>query len=324
MPGTPLTNIRQIIERSIFHSIRVELVDKGYIPDVLLLITNSITAVITGVGGSFTFGPGDFTINFLVGRTFTVTGSTGNDATYTVASSSFGGGETTVVIIGIESIPDGTVDGVTNMLNYFNDSVGVALFKTALVSIATGPLGYAIEIFGVGSPTSRQLKKIPRIVIMANRTLPGALGGNPDRFYDGIGPDPLKPDTFDAKILPPQTVDFQYDIHIISKEARQSRVMHELVALGMPKRGYINTFLNPDQKLFVNQYSYRDIPNSTKGIDEQIYLYEVMDIFETKDKTVQTGIKPLLEIKVEPHVGDAVPPGQTPTDTDQVDDFIIN
>lgn len=321
MPGTPLSGIREVVERSIFHSIRIEIADKGYIPDVLELITNPITALGTGLGGNFRFA-GNFTGNFLAGRTFTVTGSTGNDGTYTILSSIFGLGETIVVVIATDNIPDATVDGDINVLRYYNDATGVALYETDLATIRT-TLGYAVEIFGVGSSAARHLKQVPRIVVVANRTLPGTLGGNPDRYYQGIGPDPLNPTSYTASIRPPQTVNFQYDIHIISKQARQSRVMHELVALGLPKRGYLDTFGNPDQKLFSLCYSYRDIPNPNKGLDEQIYLYEIQDIFETLDTTVQTLIAPLSQITIQPWLGDSVPPGNSPTNATPVDDFIV-
>ena len=46
---------------------------------------------------------------FLVGDSIEVTGSTGNDGTYTVVSSSFGAGKTSVIVQ--ETIPDATADG---------------------------------------------------------------------------------------------------------------------------------------------------------------------------------------------------------------------
>lgn len=322
MPGTPLTNIKQIVERSLFHAIREEVVDKEYVPDVLETIDNAITGVDQGLQQFVVLG--DITATHFAPRTFEITGDTNNpsnNGVYTISASSFAGGDTTITVV--EAIPSATVAGQIELRVYFNDALGIALFKTDLSAIKATK-GFAIEIFGVSAPHSKHLKKIPRIVILANRTLPGALGGAPDRFYGNLGDDPFFPNSYVAKILPPQTVDFQYDIHIISNEARQSRVMHELVALALPKRGYINTFLNPTQKIFVRQYSYRDIPNTSKGIDEQVYLYEVKDIFETDDKVVQQDIKPLVEIKIIPHLGDSVPPSQTPTNTQQVDDIIIN
>ena len=77
--------------------------------DAALLGSFAITgSVTTGAGGSFQIG-GDFTADFVAGLAFTVSGSTGNDGSYTVASSSFSGGLTTIVVN--ETISDGTADG---------------------------------------------------------------------------------------------------------------------------------------------------------------------------------------------------------------------
>lgn len=74
-------------------------------------ITNyTITDVFSGSGGSFSIS-GDHTTEFANGASFFVTGSTGNDKTYSVYSSSYssGTGKTTIVVTG--SIPSATVDG---------------------------------------------------------------------------------------------------------------------------------------------------------------------------------------------------------------------
>ncbi len=52
---------------------------------------------------------GDATAYFLAGDSIEVTGSTGNDGTYTVASSLFSTGKTSVIVE--EAIPDSTADG---------------------------------------------------------------------------------------------------------------------------------------------------------------------------------------------------------------------
>ena len=91
MSLTPLTEIIKLVDRSVFHSIRQEIVDKGFIPDILETVDVPVVSVITGIGGTFEIGPGDFTTEYAALRTFDMTNSTGNDGTYTVASVSFGG-----------------------------------------------------------------------------------------------------------------------------------------------------------------------------------------------------------------------------------------
>ena len=74
------------------------------------ITTHSITGVVSGAGGSFSVS-GDQTATITTGTSFFVTGSTGNDKTYSAASSSYDGGtgKTTIVVSG--SIASGTADG---------------------------------------------------------------------------------------------------------------------------------------------------------------------------------------------------------------------
>ena len=72
--------------------------------------TNFATLPITGVNqGTKTFTvAGNATSNFPVTSHFTVSGSTGNDGTYTVVSATF---TSSTAIVVVESIPNATVDG---------------------------------------------------------------------------------------------------------------------------------------------------------------------------------------------------------------------
>lgn len=75
-----------------------------------------ISTVTTGKGGTFSFSNkrvGDVTDQFPTAATFTVEDSTGNDGTYTVASSSFNSNTniTTVTVASSETISDNTADG---------------------------------------------------------------------------------------------------------------------------------------------------------------------------------------------------------------------
>ena len=70
----------------------------------------AINAVVIGASGSFRIAT-DQRHNFHPGFKFKVTGSTGNDGTWTVKSTgpTFGGGNTTIPVV--ESVPNATVDG---------------------------------------------------------------------------------------------------------------------------------------------------------------------------------------------------------------------
>lgn len=70
--------------------------------------TYAITAVVVGPPSTLTIA-GNFILNFQPGYKFTISGSTGNDDVWTVASSVFGAN---TVITLEETLPDGTVDGI--------------------------------------------------------------------------------------------------------------------------------------------------------------------------------------------------------------------
>lgn len=75
--------------------------------DTVTPYSGSITAVST-VAKRFTVA-GDHTANLPVGGSITITGSTGNDGTYTIVSAAFSSGSTNIVVSQV--IPDPTADG---------------------------------------------------------------------------------------------------------------------------------------------------------------------------------------------------------------------
>lgn len=87
----------------------------------------SVAGVTTGAGGSFdlsTSSVGDVTDQFPAGATFTVSDSTGNDGQYTVASSAYAGGQTTITVESTETVVSSTVDGTITTDDYVDASRG--------------------------------------------------------------------------------------------------------------------------------------------------------------------------------------------------------
>lgn len=214
MSFTPLSNIQEIIDRSIFQAIKQEVVDKGYCPD-------------------------------------------------------------------IASYPD--------------TDIGVTQYNADLTAISNGPLKFAIEVFGASSTEAKKYKRIPRIVIIPLQNLPGALGGSNDKIYVKEG------NKLRAEYLPPQTTDLTYDIHLVSKNAQQSRILSQLLGIALPKRGYIKVKDTENcDRIFVHNYTFRKFENTELGIIENIYSYRVPDIFEIANAQ-DTGrlISKITEITVE-------------------------
>lgn len=311
MSNIPLSNSREVVERSIFHSIRKELIDKGYLSDMDALIEGNITAI-DQTNKVFTIA-GDKTYYFILNRNFNILNDpTGNNGVYTIASSSYIGGNTEITVN--ESIPSSIIAGKVSIYQYYDDTQGIADYQATIPAIITAK-GFVIEIFGVGAQRAKYQKKIPRIVIIANQTLPGGLGGSPDKIFSPNNGDPLNPDAFTAEVMPPQTVDMTYDIHLVSSTSEQARIMHGIIGLGMPKRGYIKQYDNPTGiPIFVNQYSYRNVPDPSDNIMEDIYMFQANDIFETSNETVGTNIAPITEITLETNEG--TPDNNTPFNTE--------
>lgn len=312
MSTTPLSDSREIVERSLFHSIRKEVVDKGYLPDVNQEFSGAIVAINQGAK-TFSIS-GNLTTNYINGRKLVIKNSTANNGEYNILSSTLSGGNTIISVLQV--IPDNTLDGSANIYRFYDDPSGVALFQNSLMTIANN-LGFAIEVFGSSNSQAKYIKKIPRIVILTNQSLPGTLGGAPDRFYLPNNGDILNPNFFSAQVQPPQTVDITFDIHLVSNSSKQSRILHGILALSVPKRGYVPFYNDETKRIFVNQYSYRNINNTVEGIMEDIYMYKANDIFETNDVIVGTNIKPITEIKVDMDGGE--PGNNKPLDSFTVD-----
>jgi hypothetical protein len=211
MSATALTNIQEIIERSIFEVIRLELVDKGYLPDI------------------------------------------SDTGTY----------------------PD------TNP--------GHAQWETDINAIVVAK-GFAIELFGAGNNQAKGTKKVPRIVIESGNFLPGALGGDPRRYFSDQGAD------YQALVTPPQTVDFYLNFCLVSGTAAQNRVLNALMALTIKRRGYIPWYSDGTKTFFARYLNYYDRNEEDKGIIEHVYAYEIPDAWDHEDIEVYDSIAKLNEL----------------------------
>lgn len=223
MSTTPLTTVQELIERSLFERLRLECVDKGYLPDI---------------------------------TTFPET------------------------------------------------SLGNTNYISAIKAIANSSKGFAVEPFQNSSSQAKGMKRVPRIVINPQPFMEGALGGDSSRFYQ------LNGDTYDAKVLPPQTSEYYFNVHLVSSSAAEMRVLNAIMSLSIPVRGYIPFYNNSNFNFFVRKLSGYNAPQTDEGIQETVYRFQVPDIFEVEDKIVATGIAKINEItvdnKVEDHDGNII------------------
>lgn len=156
---------------------------------------------------------------------------------------------------------------------------------------------WVIEIFGTSSANSKSLKKAPRIVIVPKRIMPGDIGMGPGFSYLQLG----TTDQFSKTPFPDESADMQFDIHLITCSQEQSRFCNALLAVVFGQKRYQQFFDNPNERFFMHHYNYYDVSDTNDGIEENVYSYEIKDLFlfDTSSITV-TAIK---EIKTELIIG---------------------
>jgi len=219
MSATPLSNIQEIIERSLFEVIRQEIVDKGYLPDV------------------------------------------------------------------------------SDTVTYTDDQAGWDKWKADINTIVSSK-DFAIELFSTGSNEAKGVKKVPRIVLEAGNFLPGALGGDPRRYFVDGGPN------WNAKITPPQTTDFYINFCIVGNTTAQARILNSILALSVPRRGYIPWYNDATKSFFARFLNYYDRTNEDEGIIEHVYAYEIPDAWDQdeRDDPLYPTIAKISEITLNTNV----------------------
>jgi len=162
--------------------------------------------------------------------------------------------------------------------------------------------GFAIEIYNEGSNMAKEVKKAPRIVINTGNFLPGALGGDPQREFIDLGLE------YRAQVTPPQTVDFYINIHLISANVQQERILNSLLALAIPRRGYIPHYNDPKETIFCRYLNFYNLDDPDMGLLEKVYAYEIPDCYDSEPIVFQAPgynngiIAKITEISVHPNV----------------------
>lgn len=231
MSAIPLTDIQEILERSLFERLRLECVDKGYTPDI---------------------------------TTFT------------------------------------------------EDAAGQLAYDAAVTAIAAGVNEFAVEVYQNSSAHAKGMKRVPRIVIVPQPFMEGALGGDSKRVYEYIS----QSNDYNASILPPMTTEYYFNVHLISESAKQMRILNAIMSLSIPVRGYIPFYNDTSNNFFVRKLSGYHEPQTDEGIQEAVYRFQVPDIFEVANNIVATGIAPINQITVDTKITSA--DGNSTTDTDDL------
>lgn len=181
---------------------------------------------------------------------------------------------------------------------YSNDQVGNDLFlaakKAIVTTIAPGKTNVAdaIDIFGSGSELSKGIEACPRIVCVTRRIMPGDIGKDIQGEYDV---NPSDPDKVNRRISSYQSCNIHIDIEIVSKTARQDRIIHAILAEAIGgTMGFIKLYdTTINEKFFIRQFNFYDLPDTENGIIKKVYSYEIPDMY-LSDGMIQTNY-PLIE-----------------------------
>lgn len=181
-----------------------------------------------------------------------------------------------------------------DITQFTDDDAGVLAWNTAIQTVIANK-GFCIELFGSSSSQKKYEKKIPRMVILPKRFIPGDLGSGPEALYE-----PTLDNKFTKLRQADRTSEYQYEIALISNSAKQDRIMHSVLKVAIPSRGYVNFYKPYDpQEFFVEQYSYRESPDTTSGINEKFYMYRAPDIFERGEQSTGEIITPINTINID-------------------------
>ena len=217
-----LSNIQEIIERSIFEKIRLLLVDQGYLPDIA------------------------------------------------------------------------AIDEFDNPI-YPDTEEGWTQWETDIKNIVTTK-GFAIELFNGGTSDARGVKKVPRIVMDPGNFLPGALGGDPRKFFKDQGTH------FEALVTPPQTVDFYLNMCLVSNNIVQNRILNSVLGLALSRRGYVNWYNDSTKTFFIRYLNFYDNTTTRDNVIEHVYAYEIPDAWDREDLQVYAEVAKIEEITLETNV----------------------
>jgi hypothetical protein len=175
-------------------------------------------------------------------------------------------------------LPDLTDTGLFGSAPY--TAANEAAWTAALVSIVNAK-GFAIEIFG--HSVTKGIKAVPRIVFISRRTMPGEIGAPQAPFYDKANSGALQ--------LPLEASNFFFDIHAVSGSAAQDRVLNAIISKALGQKKYIDWYDDEDSedKLFIKNVSYFDIPDPIEGQEEKVYSYEAPDIFDVVEDYISVA-----------------------------------
>lgn len=183
---------------------------------------------------------------------------------------------------------------------YPNTITGENAYKSAINSIISEK-GFAIRVVGSGTSREVGIKDVPLFVISSSSYMLGDLGGDLNYHTEFFAEN----NEYKKRILPPQSVDFYIDVHIVCNSITQYRIMTSILALALPMRYYLPFYDDATRRFLITiMQGAVDISDSEKGLLEYIYKYKAHDLYVQPDIYEDGVLKPLKEISIEHRVGE--------------------
>lgn len=132
-----------------------------------------------------------------------------------------------------------------------------------------------IAIYGAGNNQSTGQKVTPRIVVNPRGFYPGDIGMPHKLIFEetGIG--------FTQSEMPYETINQFVDIHLVSENIEDARLLQQICFWSIPQRGYIKPYTDPKFRfsgnIFLELVNFQDTPNLSYGLIEKIYQFQVYD-----------------------------------------------
>lgn len=169
---------------------------------------------------------------------------------------------------------------IPDVNSFAQTPVGNTAYTAAMQAIVTGGQPDSIEVYNNGSQQSKAVEVVPRIVCVTRRIMPGDIGKRVDNRYTL---NPLDPDAIVDTEPPYESSNLHIDIEVISKSARHDRILHAILAEAIGgTMGYVNVYdTKTNERFFIRQFNFYDLPDMENGLLKRVYSYEVPDIYLT-------------------------------------------
>lgn len=136
-----------------------------------------------------------------------------------------------------------------------------------------------VHIFGIGNNHSRGPKEVPRITLELQGYYPSAFGIE-KLGLDNIG---TKSRVIEYDVCPKDTI---IDVHLVSENQEDMRLLHSIMYAALPSRGYIppftgdkaqyfNSGVGSTNNLFISVSNFYDKDELGHGLLEKVYSYTV-------------------------------------------------